>query len=590
MNIDYTQSQIHNPNINSLQDLLEYQNNFAILGIKDTNDGESITIGKKVLQDLAEIIEKSKVQGVQGIRGEPGDDGDMGRPGPQGIQGPAGSIQGIQGIQGIAGPGKPGDPGSQGIQGIKGTSIIIIGELKSIEYLPDFNTYPRPNIGNCYLIEGWLWEYTGTQFSDRTHFRGFERVGYLGGSQGIQGIQGLVGKTGRGVQGIQGIAGMGGLGIQGLQGIQGHNGQKGGSIRLIGSLGSIWELPDNEGTLGDCYLIEGWLWEFTQEQFDEYYINGYQRVGYIMGPQGEPGEPGPAGPQGPIGAAIKIKGSLSSSRELEEYEDYAEVGDGYIINGDLWVFTGTPIQNATHDWGFENVGHIQGPQGIQGIQGKSVQGIQGLSGRSVQGFQGLQGSQGPPGDSQEAIQGYQGLRGYRGYPGEDGDNGLQGIQGLIGLQGFKGEINLTSRSYKVNDYFLDSIYGIPTNIVVNVFGKTNFIAEQDGFYLLNAWFYFNLDEGDAENRNTILISLIARQNNHDITISNRLANVGEQISFTESVIATNTSPNEVGPIEYIFYVYSTIDIRTEYQVIVNGSNYNNLTGAELIYLSDWTHN
>ena len=65
-------------------------------------------------------------------------------------------------------------------------------------------------------------------------------------------------------------------------------------------------------------------------------------------------------------------------------------GDGYLINGELYVWTGKE---------FQNVGSIQGPQGLQGIQGPTgEQGIQGPTGETgPTGAQGPTGEQGPTG-------------------------------------------------------------------------------------------------------------------------------------------------------------------------------------------------
>jgi hypothetical protein len=44
-------------------------------------------------------------------------------------------------------------------------------------------------------------------------------------------------------------------------------------------------------------------------------------------------------------------------------------GDGYLIDGDLWVYTGTSIEDSTHHNGFENVGKIKGEKGDKGDVG-----------------------------------------------------------------------------------------------------------------------------------------------------------------------------------------------------------------------------
>lgn len=83
------------------------------------------------------------------------------------------------------------------------------------------------------------------------------------------------------------------------------------------------------------------------------------------GSKGEQGDPGKPGKDGADGTSVNIKGTLSNSGYLPT--SGASKGDGYIIDGDLWVYTGYEGGNdATHMYGFENVGKIQGPQGKPG--------------------------------------------------------------------------------------------------------------------------------------------------------------------------------------------------------------------------------
>jgi len=44
-------------------------------------------------------------------------------------------------------------------------------------------------------------------------------------------------------------------------------------------------------------------------------------------------------------------------------------GDGYLIDGNLWVYTGTSTEDDTHHNGFENVGQIKGEKGDKGDNG-----------------------------------------------------------------------------------------------------------------------------------------------------------------------------------------------------------------------------
>lgn len=70
---------------------------------------------------------------------------------------------------------------------------------------------------------------------------------------------------------------------------------------------------------------------------------------------------GKDGIDGKAGTAITIKGTLDSTDKLPTSGNTA--GDGYIINGDLWVYTGTSGTTTTLINGFKNVGQIQGPEG-----------------------------------------------------------------------------------------------------------------------------------------------------------------------------------------------------------------------------------
>jgi len=66
------------------------------------------------------------------------------------------------------------------------------------------------------------------------------------------------------------------------------------------------------------------------------------------------GEKGVDGIDGEDGTSVKILGSLADPADLPVSSD---IGDGYIIDGDLWIWTGT-------EW--QNVGQIRGPKGDTG--------------------------------------------------------------------------------------------------------------------------------------------------------------------------------------------------------------------------------
>lgn len=72
------------------------------------------------------------------------------------------------------------------------------------------------------------------------------------------------------------------------------------------------------------------------------------------------------GKDGDKGTSVTIKGSKGSTSELPTSGN--TLGDGYIISGYLWVYTGTSKTDSTHAKGFENVGKIQGDPGIPAVQ------------------------------------------------------------------------------------------------------------------------------------------------------------------------------------------------------------------------------
>lgn len=364
-------------------------------------------------------------QGLQGDRGEKGDQGIQGPDGEQGLMGPGvkilgkfdtpaqlpatadalgdgyliaghfwgwtgsafedlGPVQGPQGVKGNKGDkgdtGSKGDKGDRGEKGDMGPALTLLGKVNDQSELP-----LTGNLGDGYLIGTHFWGWTGTQWED---------LGVVQGPKGDQGDQGEVGPIGPGItakgtlpdldalndlsdpqpgdaytvsQHLYVRAGTawvdlgdlkGERGEQGLQGEQGLKGDTGAPILPRGNVDEVTDLPDaaTEGAgatylvgMGQVYISDGNNWVF---------------MGVIVGPQG---------PEGPMGPGITILGKLNNESELP---GTADLGQGYLINGDFWGWTGAA---------FENLGPIQGPQGIQGVQGK-------------QGIQGVQGNKGDKGD------------------------------------------------------------------------------------------------------------------------------------------------------------------------------------------------
>ena len=93
---------------------------------------------------------------------------------------------------------------------------------------------------------------------------------------------------------------------------------------------------------------------------------GTDEVSYITPKQlktqidNNPGPQGPVGPQGPAGTGVTILGSFDSPSELPPT---GSNGDAYLVQGDLYVWSGT-------EW--DNVGTIQGPKGSPGDDGVGI--------------------------------------------------------------------------------------------------------------------------------------------------------------------------------------------------------------------------
>lgn len=122
---------------------------------------------------------------------------------------------------------------------------------------------------------------------------------------------------------------------------------------------------------------------------------GPQGIQGATGPQGPTGARGPQGPQGPQGekgadgTGVNILGSYDSVEELKSAHPTGNIGDAYMVESNLYVWSST-----TNQW--LDVGNIQGPQGEKGEQGPA--GPEGPKGE-----QGPQGIQGPKGDTGNGI-------------------------------------------------------------------------------------------------------------------------------------------------------------------------------------------
>ena len=219
------------------------------------------------------------------------------------------------------------------------------------------------------------------------------------GPQGPQGIQGIQGEKGpKGDKGDKGDSGP-----QGLQGPTGPQGPA-GSTGPQGATGPRGEKGD-KGDKGDAFTYL----DFTPEQ--------------LAALQGPVGPQGPQGEKGADGTGVNILGSYSTLNELKAAHPTGNVGDAYMVDSNLYVWSST-----TKEW--LDVGNIQGPAGPKGDTGET----------GATGPQGPKGDKGDTGDTgPQGPVGPTGATGPQGEKGETGPEGPQGIQGPKGDTGGKGD-------------------------------------------------------------------------------------------------------------------------------------------------------
>lgn len=114
--------------------------------------------------------------------------------------------------------------------------------------------------------------------------------------------------------------------------------------------------------------------------------NGTTHTLKFMIPKGKDGENGSMGPTGPAGSSISILGSYDNLNDLMNEHPTGNVGDGYIVDDDLYVWS--PNENK-----WINVGTIKGPTGPKGDKGDTGE----IGPRGLPGETGLRGETGPTG-------------------------------------------------------------------------------------------------------------------------------------------------------------------------------------------------
>ena len=161
----------------------------------------------------------------------------------------------------------------------------------------------------------------------------------------------------------------------------------------------------------------------------------------VTGPTGPTGY---TGPQGIAGTGVTILGSYATYGDLIAAHPTGNLGDGYLVAGDLYVWTGSL---------WDNVGNIQGPTGYTGPLGATgytgPQGVIGATGPTgYTGYTGYTGPIGPTGytgsnGAASTVTGPTGYTGVQGVTGYTGPNGAQGATGYTGYTGPQGNIGPT---------------------------------------------------------------------------------------------------------------------------------------------------
>lgn len=142
----------------------------------------------------------------------------------------------------------------------------------------------------------------------------------------------------------------------------------------------------------------------------------------LTGDTGPTGPTGDVGPQGDPGVGVTILGSFVDYAALIAAHPTGNAGDGYLVDGDLYVW-----DDENSQW--DNVGNIRGPIGETGPTGPA--GSAGVAGPT-----GPTGAAGSTGEAGEA--GPTGPTGPEGQAGVDGATGPTGATGATGPTGPEG--------------------------------------------------------------------------------------------------------------------------------------------------------
>lgn len=186
-----------------------------------------------------------------------------------------------------------------------------------------------------------------------------------------------------------------------------------------------------------------WVKPSTNEVYFYTNDNGWEQLAYIglgpTGPTGPQGTIGVTGPTGPEGSGISILGTYTSLAFLEADNPVGNIGDGYLVQGDLYIWS-----DLNQEWAL--AGPIQGPTGPTGVQGTT-----GPTGASITGPTGATGATGPEGGPTGPT-GADGPTGPTGPTGADSTvAGPTGATGPTGPTGALGQIGPTGPTGATGD-------------------------------------------------------------------------------------------------------------------------------------------
>ena len=397
-------------------------NNLRVVNIgtgPSKNDGDQLrTAFNKINLNFADLVSGNITvaggggtgNGYTGSRGEMGASGPIGYTGSQGVMGPIGST---------------GPTGQQAI------SANLRGSVATAANLP-----PAGQVNDSYYVvdEGVLYIFDGAQYFNAGPIVGPSGTPGPTGQNGYTGSQGASGQNG--YTGSQGAAGdTGPSGLLGYTGSLGPSGTSGASIKFLGAVSTVQNLPLESNSLNDAYVVlsDGTLrvWNNTT------WVDCGALVGLVgaTGPAGASGSIGPSGLVGPVGAS----GATGPAG----------------LDGDLGPVGAT---GAT------------GPSGAMGPKGDA--GASGPKGDA--GASGLKGSTGATGPI--------GLTGYTGSVGPSGPQGI-GATGIKGFTGSMGPSGLAGSIAKVQNTIPTSSIGkagdVAGDIVVDMNGGYLYVCSKN---------------------------------------------------------------------------------------------------------------